>query len=183
MKDSGAKVQPKALQELATLANRLEQLAQAQETLSQLAPIMHALGEPAFILFPMLFRGFLLNTEIRVDPDQKKRQQGGNKESEEEGKGTGEGTQAFQRFHISVPLPSMGAIEVDVAYSEEHLIARFIVEQEDVSEFLDTQLELLRAELGSSNFKELDFSVEVAGIKEPDVELQFSLADKKLGIA
>lgn len=182
LKDSGSKVNPKALQELATLANRLEQLAQAQETMSQLAPIMHALGEPAFILFPMLFRGFLSNTEIKIDPDQKKKQ-GQGKDSEKGKDGTGEGTQSYQRIRISAPLPTLGEIEVDVAHSENHLIARFVVEQEEVSEFLDTQLEHLRSELGKSDFKEFDFSVEVAGIKDEEVELKFSADDKKLGVA
>lgn len=144
-------VDEKMLTQLTQLATRLEQLAASQEMLSQLNPILQALGEPALILFPFLFQGLLTHSEVTVQSKStQKKKNGVGEEGEEGGKRGGE---SFRRVQVTVPLPTLGRIDVDVAHRADEILVRLTVENADVGAFLAEQL----PELGRT-LKELGFS-------------------------
>lgn len=127
------------------LATRLDQLAATQETLRQLNPIMQALGEPAFILLPFIFQGLLTHSEISIERKEPLPKKNSKKEqSNSEDKSGGEvSLDPWQRVQVSVPLPAMGLIHVDVAHRKNELLARFTTEDANVAAFLHEQLEHL----------------------------------------
>ncbi len=150
----------KASEELKMLASKLDQMAATQERLNKLNPLMQALGEPAMILFPFLAQGLLKHSEVIVEPRKGKRR-GEDEEGEGGQKRGGEEAAPFQRIQVSVPLPSIGIVDVDVAHRESEILVRFSVEDPEVGAFLQEQLEHLATILRERNFKRAELVAHV----------------------
>ncbi len=145
------KIDAKTVSDLQQLAMRLDQMAGIQETLTQLNPVMQALGEPALLLFPFLFQGLVSHSEITVDSRSGKKKKG---ESEsEDSKGSKRNTEPYQRIQVTVPLPSMGLVDVDIAHRQKEILVRLTVEKNDVGSFLLEHLEHLSPILRNLGFE------------------------------
>ena len=157
--EEGKQTENKLNQELKTLAGRLEQLASAQEALNRLNPIMQALGEPALIVFPFLFHGLLGQAEAVVERPRKV------PEDKKDKKGGKEGQEGFQQVHLSVPLPSLGLVNADIAYSKKEMLVRFTVEDEEACDFLIEQLDKLKETLRDHGFALTECSAAIGPTK------------------
>ncbi|MCB0324371.1 MAG: flagellar hook-length control protein FliK [Bdellovibrionales bacterium] len=144
---------PKAVAELQQLAGRLESLAASHETLNQLNPLMQALGEPALLLFPFVLQGLLRQSEIAVDPDDRRKQSSKTTQTADD--------TPSQRIQISVPLPTLGTIEVDMQHRGHEVTAQFRVEDEQVASFLAEQLTGLQLALRQQSLRLIEFHTEV----------------------
>lgn len=158
--DRGVPLDGKGAEELKQLASKLDQMAATQERLNQLNPLMQALGEPAMILFPFLAQGLLKHSEVIVEPRKGKRR-GEDDEGDGGGEKRGEEAAPFQRIQVSVPLPSIGIVDVDVAHRESEILVRFSVEDPEVGAFLQEQLEHLATILRERNFKRAELVAHV----------------------
>ncbi len=156
------------LQELAT---RLEQVASAQEFTNQLTPLLQSYGEPALLLFPFLFQNLMNHGEVTFHPKDGKKKQG-----EKEGKSSdGERAEAFQRIQLSVPLPSLGPVGIDIAVNPQEILGRFTVENESAAQFLTEQLEHLGAALSEYGYKKMDLSAQIGTVQSNIPEFITSL--------
>ena len=142
---------------------QFQQLIQTQTTLNQLNPLMQAIGEPALLLFPFLFHGFLAQSEIVVDPERNKRQKR-DKEQQQRRKSKKHSAAPYHQLHVSVPLPYLGQVEVDVAHREKDIYVRFTVPDDEIGKFLLEQLEYLQVLLRKHGFDQAELT---AAIGEP----------------
>ncbi len=147
---------PGTQQELKQVAAQLDQLAATQEKLNKLNPLMHALGEPALILLPFVLQGLLTHSEVSVESRWGK----GNKK-EGNGKRGGSKKAPYQRVQVTVPLPSIGEVDVDIAHREQEIMVRFTVENPKVGAFLIEQLEELANTLKGLNFSQTELITHV----------------------
>ena len=159
--------------ELQNLANRFDQIAQTQETMTQLNPLMQTLGEPALVLFPFLFQGLVSHSEISIEPRGNRGQVDPDQENEEqEG---GEESEPYQRIQVSVPLPSMGTVDVDIAHRSKEILVRLGVEKPEISKFLMEHLEHLGAILREQGFEYAELTTQVGRKKERLPQWSFGL--------
>lgn len=124
--------------------NGLESLLSAQDTLNQLNPVMDAIGEPILILFPMLTAGMLSKMKLsaehpKVDPEEQKKNQGRSGND-------------LTRLRFSLELPSIGPVEINLAYGKGELFASFTFEDNEIANFAKAELPKL-----SSRFNALGF--------------------------
>ncbi|MCC6932645.1 MAG: flagellar hook-length control protein FliK [Deltaproteobacteria bacterium] len=153
---SARTIDPKTLAELTQLTSRLETLAGAQETLAQLNPVMQALGDPAMILFPFIFHGLFAQAQISLPPEDRVKKKG--KGEEEEASSSKE---PMQRVQISIPLPHLGIVDIDVAHSKSEIMVRFTVENQEIADFLLEQEEKLVLVLKDKGFKQTELLTQV----------------------
>ena len=154
----GARIESKSGVELLQLATRLEQFASAQEMLNQLNPLMQALGEPSLILFPFLFHGLLSHSQVTVDSRDSGKQQG--KHSTGKEKKDAEQT-FFHRIQVTVPLPNIGIVDVDIAHNQTDILIRMIVQDAEAGSFLVSQMETLSEILRAQGFDKPQLSASV----------------------
>lgn len=167
--DPSRLIEPKTASELQTLLTRVEQMVTAQETLARMNPVMQALGEPALLLFPFVLHGLLSHSEINFDPERGGRsgdQGKKKKKGEEEENSDNPDTTPFQRIQVSVPLPAMGAVDVDIAHRHKEILVRITVADEQVKSFLLQQSEHLTMMLQEQGFSLSEFTAEVASSGE-----------------
>ncbi|MCB0345003.1 MAG: hypothetical protein KDD66_07790 [Bdellovibrionales bacterium] len=166
------KADPSTLNKLQDVSMRLEQMAATQEVLSQLNPVMQALGEPALVLFPFLFQGFLTHSQVTLEA---KKPWG---KTDENGKnGGGRGGEPFQRIQLSVPLPSLGSIGVDVAHRPEEILVRITAPDANSAGFIESRLEGLGERLRTIGFKKTELSTAVGEVVPPVPEWSGADAD------
>lgn len=153
--------------DLKNLAARLEGLANSLEMLNQLNPLMNALGEPVLLLFPSLFQGFLNHCELLVQS-----RNGGNSKNYKNKKQSKKGNQQgqpdsspYQRVQLTVPLPAIGVVGVDMAHREKEILVRLTVKEENIAKFLVEQLEHLAIVLKGIGFETTEL---VANVGEPE---------------
>ncbi|MFN8389015.1 MAG: hypothetical protein U0136_01845 [Bdellovibrionota bacterium] len=151
------RLDPKAKSDLEQIASRLEQLANTQETLNQLNPMMQALGEPALILFPFLAHGLLNHSELSFESSLDRKSLGGGIDDDED---SFDNT-PFQRIQISVPLPEIGTVHVDVAHRNEEMLVRFTIADSEASDFIKNRLDELSAILRKHQFTKLDLNTHI----------------------
>lgn len=163
---------PDQLNRLQQVITRFEQLLSTQESLLQLNPVLQAIGEPALILFPFLFHGLMSQSEVSVQS--KKQRSDDNKQ-----KNSGD-QEPFHRVQVTVPLPSLGTVGVDVAHRKKEILVRLTVAEQEVGNFLLEQLEHLAALLREQGFEKAEL---VAHVGSPMItsntwskELQASLS-------
>ena len=173
--DRGVPLDGKTGEELKMLASRLDQMAATQERLNKLNPLMQALGEPAMILFPFLAQGLLKHSEVIVEPRKGKRRGDDDEDGDGSGKQGGSEAAPFQRIQVSVPLPSIGIVDVDVAHRESEILVRFSVEDPEVGAFLQEQLEHLAGILRERNFKRAELVAHVGPRHHEQPEWTISL--------
>jgi len=151
----------RALQ-LNTLAEQFDKIATTQETLNKLNPMMQAMGEPALLLFPFLFQGLLQHSEITITPKPPKKFEN----EQETGGGEKRGEQApYQRIQVTVPLPHMGLVGVDIAHRSEEILVRLTVPDQAMAGYFIEQMENLITTLRTLGFKRADL---VANVGKPD---------------
>ncbi|MBP9838641.1 MAG: flagellar hook-length control protein FliK [Proteobacteria bacterium] len=142
------------------LTKRLDQIVNVQEQLNQLNPIMQFAGEPALLLFPFIAQGLLTHSEIRLEAEYKPKKKG---EGEEENFSDSENSdnQLYRRIQVAVPLPSMGLVDVDIAYKENEILVKFVVEDPDVADFLKSEMEHLVKILRDNNYQKAEISTQI----------------------
>ena len=153
------KIDAKTISDLQQLAMRLDQMAGVQETLTQLNPVMQALGEPALLLFPFLFQGLVSHSEITVDSRSGKKQKSDSESDDDQG--SKRKTEPYQRIQVTVPLPSMGLIDVDIAHRQKEILVRLTVEKNEVGSFLLEHLEHLSPILRNLGFESAELVAHV----------------------
>ena len=149
----------KSLTDLQNLSNRLDNLAQSQETLSQLNPLMNAMGEPALILFPFIFQGLLNHSKIYIEADDRVHRKNKDDTKQNEESGT---DGPYQRVQVSVPLPTLGTVDVDIAHRSKEILVRFTVEDHEVGQFILEQLEGLASILREQGFDQAELVANVS---------------------
>lgn len=154
-----SQLDPQTQSELQQIASRLEQMASSQESLNQLNPVMQALGEPALILFPFLAHGLLSHSEVSIESRLDGDARGGGRQDRDEDEAPD--TTAYQRVQVSVPLPELGTVDVDIAHRKDEILVRFSVSDPEISAFLLEQLEHLGTTLRSLNFKKTELMTHV----------------------
>jgi hypothetical protein len=156
-------VEIKSRSELLQLASRLEQIANTQEMLSRMNPVMQALGEPALLLFPFIFQGLLSHSKVSLESYQNRNKQ--NIDGEEEGQG-GKQSSNYQRVQLSVPLPNLGSVDIDVAHRKEEIFVRMTLEDLKAGEFLISQMDLLGGILSELGYSTRELMTQVSETKE-----------------
>lgn len=159
------------LSSLQNISLRLEQLAATQEVLSQLNPVMQALGEPALVLFPFLFQGFLTHSHVTLEP----RRPWGAKTDEDGKKASGGNGEPYQRIQLRVPLPSLGDVGVDVAHRSQEILVRITAPEIESAGFIESRLEGLAERLRTIGFESSDLAAVVGEVHAPVPE--WSLGD------
>lgn len=167
--DMGRRKSQETQDDLKELSTRLEQLATMQDSLNQLNPVMQLLGQPALILFPFILHGFLNHGEIAVDPDHRKNKS-------QDGSSKSEGQDGFQRVQLTLPLPSIGAVHVDVAHRQKEVLLRITVADEEAAAFLRTQLKELRMVLEAQGFEKSDLSAHLGVVESSAPDWSKSLS-------
>jgi len=150
LEDHGTKNSKDFSGKLQQTAIRLEQMASTQETLSQLNPVMQALGEPAMILFPFLVSGLMKHSQVTIDPNSKRDRSKKGRDGE-----------PYQRIQVTVPLPKLGPVAVDIAHRDKEILASFHVRDAEVKAFLQEQLELLASQLRQHGFEHAELVARV----------------------
>ena len=161
---------PKLILHLRDVVTKLDQMAATAETLNRLNPIMQAIGEPALVLFPFLFEGFISQGEVALNtppkPAKYERQKDEEAANDSENKSSGKKSQ-FQHFHVNVPLPNLGLIDVAIAQSPEHIMVKFTTERADVKEFISQRLQDLQEILNAQGFQITELSTQIGKPKSP----------------
>ncbi|MGI6524261.1 MAG: flagellar hook-length control protein FliK [Bdellovibrionota bacterium] len=121
------------------------------ELLKTLSPIFSALGEPSFLIFPILLGGFFSNLEIIHYPQQ---------EITEEEDTQNDKPQPFTRLSFKTELPTLGTIEAHLAYrSKEVLLNLGVVKKESIP-LLENALPLLKAQLSKRGYEKIEVSLQ-----------------------
>lgn len=166
---------PKAAQELTQLATKLDQMAATQEALSRMNPIMQALGEPAIILFPFIIQGLISHSEVTVETKQLGKKKGERDILDENDGEGGKKSETFQRVQVSVPLPALGTIDVDIAHRPKEILVRLNVEDKAIGAFITEHLEDLAAQLRNHGFSKTELMANV-GVKKGDEAADWSMS-------
>ncbi|MCB0330328.1 MAG: flagellar hook-length control protein FliK [Bdellovibrionales bacterium] len=124
----------------------LENFIQGQEALGRINPLMQQLGEPMFLLIPGFLQGFLQHLEVGIFP----------KNIPDEKNRGGSHSHGYQRVTAKFSFPSLGYVEVNLAYSTDHVLLSFSSEHEAVAEFIDEHLHLLKKPLQDLLFTRTD---------------------------
>lgn len=174
----------KTITQLTQLASRLEQMGSSAQLLNQLNPLMQALGEPALILFPFLFQGLLSHSRVSVDTQHVEDEGEGKSEQQgEPGKKKKRESQPFNRIQVSVPLPHLGNVDVDVAHRPQEIFVRFTVQDKEVAQFLLDQLEHLAAILREQGYSHAELVANVGEHRETFPSWALSLSSSTSVIA
>ena len=139
------------------LRGMLENFVQGQEALRRLNPLMQQVGEPIFLLIPGFLQNFLQHLEVSVFPK--------TDATGEKGAGSGAG---YQRVSAHFDFPSIGNVQVDIAYSSSHILLSLASPSEDVAEFIDTNLHLLKEPLTKLGFSRTELISRVSTSAEPN---------------
>lgn len=127
------------VEKLQKMLQNLEGVAQAQQALRQINPVMQAMGEPIFLIFPALMQGLLSSAQVTV------RERRAIDEESEEGQRKGAGD-PFTRVAVSLNLPSIGAVEIDLAHRKSEVLLALTTSSEEATKcILETMPKLERA--------------------------------------
>ena len=153
-------VEPRSAEDLVRLAARFEQMAQTQETLARLNPVMQALGEPALLLFPFLVQGLVSHSEVTIETKKRVRS------DDDQDSTKREQSEPYHRIQVTVPLPNMGTIDVDIAHRTAEILVRFTSDNAEIGQFLLEQLEHLAGTLRDLGFHRADLVSHVGAHQE-----------------
>lgn len=134
--------------------HQFEQLIDSQQRLITLNPLMHTLGEPAFILFPFLVQGLLRHSEVSISPPSPEEIDDESEDHE---------TKRYQRLTVTVPLTNLGHVTVDVAYCPGEVLVRFTVRDEEVRDFLAARVSELEQAVSTRGYGNLEYWISVDG--------------------
>ena len=133
---------------------RLEQIIATQELLNQLNPVMQALGEPALVLFPFLFQGMLAHAEVTLEPDRP-----WNKKDLTEEEKNDSDKEPYQRIQMSIPLPAIGEIGIDIAHRKEEILVRLLAASPEIVSFISERAKTLKESLLEGGYKNAELTV------------------------
>ncbi|MDR2337379.1 MAG: flagellar hook-length control protein FliK [Deltaproteobacteria bacterium] len=150
------------------LINKVEQLIVTQNTTLNLNPMLQAAGEPALILFPFLLHGLLANANIFVNQDQDANAQ------QFEDSATSNSKIPFQKIQVTLPLPNLGLVEINIAYRQAEMWLNLTAEQQEVINFLATQTPLLKSILEANGFKDIEIQTTCDKITSQELPLTSS---------
>jgi len=136
---------------------RLEQFITGMEFLNRMNPAMQAMGEPALILFPFILHGLMHHSEIVIDRGARRNPKG-EEADENGGSSKGPNGKTYQRVQLSVPLPNLGEVNVDLAHKEKEILVRLTVADEEASQFLAAELEHLAVTLEKLGFSDTELT-------------------------
>lgn len=126
----------------ASLAGRaLEQALRTQEVMTTLQPVLRALGEPIFLLFPTLFKGLLSQVSVSVATPRHSSADGGREREGGEG-GFHEGSMS-RSCTLSVSLKKLGPVGVQFSIQAHVLRVAIYTESEAKAVFLRPRVDSL----------------------------------------
>jgi hypothetical protein len=138
---------------IAEAIKSLETIVKGQETLQQVTPLIQALGEPTFILFPQIIQNMLARMELVYYPplsqnqerstskeDEKEKRVEQNKEKDSRGKPK----QQRKKVHFSLPLPNMGNVDVEFSHTLTEMLLTINCQSTELSEFVEQRIEQLK---------------------------------------
>jgi hypothetical protein len=143
---------------LATVLEEVERRIAAQEVLSRLNPVMHALNEPIVILLPLLFHGMMQEGEIALDLDDRK------EPTDPERRGS----EPRRRLSLTVPLPELGAVGVELALGAEEIALHLTVSSEEARSFLEERFSELRLIFAANGFLKTTLHTQVGNVSPPE---------------
>ena len=130
---------------------QFEALVKGQELLSKINPIMNAAGDPVMILFPAIMGGLLANFETTFFPPVNNEEQ--NKKKKDQDK--------TEKAAISVNLPGLGQVSVEMSIKKNQPEVIFKVETDEVSEFMRSQLNSFAKRL-ATDFEDSSVKIETS---------------------
>jgi hypothetical protein len=147
---------PRILKEVKTLLTSIEQFTQTQELLQRLEPILLAMKQPELLLFPFLFQGFFSFGELLVDPDAQRKDSGKKNDQEDEEQEDKEPPPNLQQFQAQIPLPNLGMVRFSSVQSGDEMELRLMFEDQERSDFINSEVSDLRHELQGLGFSKLE---------------------------
>lgn len=132
--------------EILSALKSVEQMVQGQELLSKMNPIMKAMGEPIFILFPTFMQGLISKVEFSILPEWIEPEMGNEK------KKGGANSKGYTRARLSLTLPLHGGVGVDVAYRDKEILVHLTFENRGIVNFALTRAERLEGALRALGF-------------------------------
>jgi hypothetical protein len=116
---------------------QLTAMISSQDVLQRFAPLVKAMGEPVFMLFPMLFGNILSQAQVTY-------RSGAFAADDGDSYHEAHGSEVFHRVQISVPLPRLGKVSIDLAYRKGELLLNILVQSKIAHEVLEKHLPKLR---------------------------------------
>ncbi len=135
--------------ELLDLVGSMHQLQNAQSNLQQLNSLLNTFGEPSLFLFATLIGGSFTKLKFTHDP-----------QDEEGKKNRGKRSGKYSMISLSLNLPAIGPVCVDLGYKQKELLMKITMTNESVVDFLKPRGVLLRKSLKELGYNVKDFSIE-----------------------
>jgi hypothetical protein len=117
--------------------SQVSTMLSSQETLQRFAPLVKAMGEPVFMLFPLLFGNILSQAQLTY-------RNGGPLLDQRGGHQADSGAELFQRLQISIPLPHLGEVAINIAYRKGELLLNILVQSKNAVDVIERRLPELR---------------------------------------
>lgn len=131
-----------------TAAFRFHQCAiEAQPLLHQYSTLFELLDQPSYLLTSLAIGPHIIPFEVSTfkDPPSVNR-------SEEEEKGSPSVQRGFSRVKLSIHLPSLGSVGIDIAYRGSEVMLKFTSPVPSVTEFLSQELPSFSKELEQEGY-------------------------------
>ena len=135
----------------------LEQMLQGQEVLNRLNPLMQHLGEPALVLVPALQDGRLARWEIVPHPRRV--------DEEDERDSSSRSNASLQKVQLSLELPNLGRIQVDLAHRKGEVLLNLTLESTSAQNFVSQHLDSLE-----KTFRELGYEKTQLSARQGTIE-------------
>lgn len=130
----------------------LQGMLESRESLSQLNPIMQSAGQPVLMIIPALIQGILSRWEMVFTPrPQPADGEGGEKKNESE---------QFERVSLSIPLPSLGNVQIELARRSGEILVHFTLAKPEMTEFVRRRLPELSLMLQSAGYRKAQLHAE-----------------------
>ncbi len=146
MRQAAAQLSPKNLQMLETMIT-------AQQSMQQLNPLLQAAGDPLLLMFPTFVQGFLAQLQVSVfsrnNPAAEEDLESNRKKS----------TQDYERLSLSLELPALGPIRVDISRRASEAIISFQTPESDFCQAIAQNLPALEERLQSLGFSRNAMSI------------------------
>ena len=130
----------------------LDSLFNSQEVISQLTPLLQSLNEPIPHFIPIILSGVLSKWQMyfhkpEIEENSDKQKQGG------AGKG-------MQRIKLSLNLPNIGKVEVDLAHSKKELMLQLVFQDKSIAEYITSMKQDLEARFNELGFNQTVISAQ-----------------------
>lgn len=141
--------------DLLDLVGSMQQLHNAQTNLQQLNSLLNTFGEPSLFLFATLIGGSFTKLKFTHDAQ------------DEEGKKTrGKRGGKYSTVSLSIDLPAIGSVNVDLGYHQKELLLKVTIANETAVNFLKPRGALLRKSLQELGYDLKDLSIDFGEIRK-----------------